>query len=244
MRIGNLSFHQPPPSSQRFFGLWSPSWRSHQTPQQAPKAQQSLSQKYAQNNPQNHQNQGAKSSPLPTLFAPAPYTEINLESGFRAESANLGSLDTSVLPRGEMCDWLSPSRRQQQDTLLNVVAALNHQHWRCALIDCADSLGSPRWRLLTSSGRNWLVKPDDLRSALRCALMLLWSGRFRLITLSGLSPEEIHPEDGAMLRASIPLGSTLLFTQCTSWDGSGEPLAVTEQSPWDMDPWILPFAVG
>lgn len=236
MRIGNLSFQQPPPWSHRFFGLWSPSRRSHQ----APKAQQSLSKKY----PLKSQNQGAQSFRLPTLLAPAPITEINLESGFRAEFPNLGSLDTTVLPRGQMCDWLSPSRRQQQDTLLDVVATLNHQDCRCALIDCAGSLGSPRWRLLTSSGRNWLVKPDDLRSALRCALMLLWSGRFRLIILSGLSPEEIHPEDGAMLRASIPLGSTLLFTQCTSWDGSGEPLAVTEQSPWDTDPWILSSAAG
>lgn len=155
-----------------------------------------------------------------TPQCPEPqYTEIELDL--------YSSQDKDGLPRGEMCDWLSTSLRQQQDTLLTVVADLNQQHWRCALIDFADSLSSPRWRLLTSSGCNWLVKPDDLRSALRCALLLLWSGRFRLITLSGLSAEDIHPEDGAMLQASISRGSTLLFTQCAPWDGSGEPLATT-----------------
>ncbi|NJL98672.1 MAG: hypothetical protein HC924_07570 [Synechococcaceae cyanobacterium SM2_3_2] len=202
-----MSPQQPPPSppilspKPGFLGFWSRRQGSPAVMQPRPSTNLALKQA------------------MTGRFLEPQYTEIELDLYF--------SQAKDGLPRGEMCDWLSTSPRQQQDTLLTVVADLNQQHWRCALIDFADCLSSPQWRLLTSSGRNWLVKPDDLRSALRCALLLLWSGRFRLITLSGLSAEDVHPEDGAMLQASIPRGSTLLFTQCVSWDGSGEPLATT-----------------
>lgn len=142
--------------------------------------------------------------------------------------------DPVQLPRGRVCDWQSISIHQQQETLLYVVAALNHRQRRCALIDVTDSLESPQWRLLTSSGQNWLVKPDTLKATLRCALFLLWSDKFRLVTLTGLSIDEIHPDDGAMLQAAVPRGSTLLFAPCRPWDHTGEPLLTEDPDlRWD-----------
>ncbi|NJK61909.1 MAG: hypothetical protein HC921_03755 [Synechococcaceae cyanobacterium SM2_3_1] len=125
-----------------------------------------------------------------------------------------------------ICD-LSASLEQDQLTLLQQwVIEINQHQGRCALIDVSQRLTSAHWKMLTASGLNWLVRPDSLYTALRCTLTLLNSRQFLLVTLLGLSAQDLDPADGLILQAALPPRTTLLFVQFLPWDNSGEPVAL------------------
>jgi hypothetical protein len=117
-------------------------------------------------------------------------------------------------------------------TTINAPVAAHSPRGRCAIIDVAHQLNSPIWKLLTASGVNWLVRPDDLYAALQSALMLLISQQFSLVALPGLSIEDLHPEDALLLQSAVSPQTTLLFLQNIPWDNSGEPVPL-DRHPMD-----------
>jgi hypothetical protein len=125
-----------------------------------------------------------------------------------------------------ICD-LSPSPDQDQLNLVREwVIEINQHQGRCALIDISQKLATSPWKMLTASGLNWLVRPESLYMALRCALTLLNSRQFLLVTLLGLSAQDLDPADGLILQAALPPRTTLLFVPFLPWDNSGEPVAL------------------
>ncbi|MDX2271503.1 MAG: hypothetical protein NW237_06070 [Cyanobacteriota bacterium] len=146
---------------------------------------------------------------------------------------SLLSLNWQDLPLGKICDWVAPSSTRQSEILYHLIASINRWYGRCAVIDQTQQFSTSRWKLLSRSGRNWLIEPDTTRLALQSTLMLLLSSQFSLIVLPGMSIDELHPADVLCLQAALSPHSTLLFMQNIPTDFSGEPYPLLSVDPRD-----------